>query len=63
MESVERNAVEYRVRQAFEAGEFRLYYQSQHDATTNRILGAEALLRWHDPADRSGGAGQLPAGA
>jgi EAL domain-containing protein (putative c-di-GMP-specific phosphodiesterase class I) len=49
MEPVERNAVEYRVREAFEAGEFRLYYQPQHDAMTHRILGAEALLRWHDP--------------
>jgi EAL domain-containing protein (putative c-di-GMP-specific phosphodiesterase class I) len=50
MESVERNDIEYRVRRGFEAGEFRLYYQPQHDAITNRILGAEALLRWHDPA-------------
>ena len=50
MESVECNAHELRVRQAVEAGEFQLYYQPQHDATTNRILGAEALLRWHDPA-------------
>ncbi|MEJ0036541.1 MAG: EAL domain-containing protein [Gammaproteobacteria bacterium] len=49
MESVERNASEFRVRQAVEAGEFQLYYQPQHDATTHRILGAEALLRWHDP--------------
>jgi EAL domain-containing protein (putative c-di-GMP-specific phosphodiesterase class I) len=50
MESVERNAREDRMRQAVEAGEFRLYYQPQYDATTSRILGAEALLRWHDPA-------------
>jgi EAL domain-containing protein (putative c-di-GMP-specific phosphodiesterase class I) len=50
MESVERNGIEHRLRQAVEAGEFRLYYQPQHDATTHRILGAEALLRWHDPA-------------
>ena len=50
MESVERNAIEQRVREAVEAGEFRLYYQPQHDAMTHRILGAEALLRWHDPA-------------
>ena len=50
MESVERNLIEYRIRHAVGAGEFRLYYQPQHDATTHRILGAEALLRWHDPA-------------
>jgi len=50
MESVECNAHESRVRLAVEAGEFELYYQPQHDAMTNRILGAEALLRWNDPA-------------
>lgn len=49
MEPVERNDIEYRVREAFDAGEFRLYYQPQHDTTTHRIVGAEALLRWHDP--------------
>ena len=49
MESVERSLIEHRVRQAAGAGEFRLYYQAQHDATTHRILGAEALLRWHRP--------------
>ena len=49
MESVERSLIEHRVRQAADAGEFRLYYQAQHDATTHRILGAEALLRWHRP--------------
>lgn len=50
MEPPERNAIESRIRQAVEAGEFELYYQPQHDSTTNRILGAEALLRWNDPA-------------
>jgi EAL domain-containing protein (putative c-di-GMP-specific phosphodiesterase class I) len=50
MEPVERNDIEFRLHQAVDAGEFRLYYQPQHDVTTNRILGAEALLRWHDPA-------------
>lgn len=50
MESVERKVIEHRIRQAVEAGEFRLYYQPQHDTATHRIVGAEALLRWHDPA-------------
>lgn len=49
MDPVERKAIEHRIRQAIEAGEFRLYYQPQHDTTTHRIVGAEALLRWHDP--------------
>lgn len=50
MEPVERDPFEHRIRQAVAAGEFRLYYQPQHDAITHRILGAEALLRWHDPS-------------
>lgn len=50
MESVERSLIEHRIRQAVDAGEFLLYYQPQHDVTTNRILGAEALLRWHHPS-------------
>jgi len=49
MEPVDRDVFEQRLRHAVEAGEFQLYYQPQHDATTHRILGAEALLRWHDP--------------
>ena len=49
MDQVEPNVIADRIRQAFEAGEFRLYYQPQHDAMSHRILGAEALLRWHDP--------------
>jgi EAL domain-containing protein (putative c-di-GMP-specific phosphodiesterase class I) len=50
MESVERDAVEYRIRAALDENQFRLYYQPQHEPYTNRIVGAEALLRWHDPA-------------
>jgi EAL domain-containing protein (putative c-di-GMP-specific phosphodiesterase class I) len=49
MEPVERNVIESRLRQALDAGEFRLYYQPQHDTTTHRIMGAEVLLRWQDP--------------
>ena len=50
MEAVERTAVEYRIRTALDENQFRLYYQPQHEPYTNRIVGAEALLRWHDPA-------------
>lgn len=34
---------------ALERNELELYYQPQVDARTNKIIGAEALLRWHHP--------------
>ncbi|WP_094589780.1 EAL domain-containing protein [Vulcanococcus limneticus] len=35
--------------QALERGEFELYYQPQAELNSNRIIGAEALLRWTSP--------------
>ncbi len=35
---------------ALDRGEFRLCYQPQVDVSTQRIIGVEALLRWHNPA-------------
>ncbi len=29
--------------------EFKVHYQPQQDIRTNRIIGSEALLRWHNP--------------
>jgi len=42
-------AIRSELRQALAAGEFALHYQPQIDLASGRILGAEALLRWHSP--------------
>ena len=45
---VERAALEDDLRRAMEDGQFQLYYQPQI-TRDGRIIGAEALLRWHHP--------------
>jgi diguanylate cyclase (GGDEF)-like protein len=47
--SIERLALESRLRHALERNEFRLQYQAKRDMVTGRITGAEALLRWEHP--------------
>jgi diguanylate cyclase (GGDEF)-like protein/PAS domain S-box-containing protein len=37
------------LRQAFELGQLGLAFQPEYDARSRRLLGMEALLRWHDP--------------
>lgn len=37
-----------RLEQALDQGEFALYYQPKIAAQYNTVLGAEALVRWHD---------------
>ncbi|HPH12634.1 MAG TPA: EAL domain-containing protein [Burkholderiaceae bacterium] len=38
-----------RIKQAFENGEFRVYYQPKVNMRTGRVVGMEALLRWQHP--------------
>jgi diguanylate cyclase (GGDEF)-like protein/PAS domain S-box-containing protein len=45
----ERLRMENDLRMALARGEFSLCYQPQVDARANRIIGAEALLRWEHP--------------
>jgi diguanylate cyclase (GGDEF)-like protein/PAS domain S-box-containing protein len=44
-----RMRVDHAMRQALAAGQFHLHYQPQVDLASSRVVGAEALLRWHDP--------------
>jgi len=45
----ERLALENRLRNAIDAGEFELYYQPQLNVLTGEVEVVEGLLRWNDP--------------
>ena len=47
--SFERLALGSRLRGAAQRGELRLHYQPKLDVASNRIIGAEALVRWQHP--------------
>lgn len=47
--SRERALLENELRHAIEAGQLGLHFQPKVDARNGRIVGAEALVRWHHP--------------
>jgi len=47
--SAQRLSLEHDLRKALEDEQFELYYQPQIEVPTGRIVGIEALIRWHHP--------------
>lgn len=47
--ALQRLSLETNLRKALERGELLLYYQPQVEATTRKVLGAEALIYWKHP--------------
>ncbi|MGN7611393.1 EAL domain-containing response regulator [Magnetococcales bacterium HHB-1] len=47
--ALKRVLLESSLRSALDNGEFELYYQPQIDLISNRVIGVEALIRWHHP--------------
>jgi len=44
-----RMRLDHAMRQALAQGRFRLHYQPQVELGSDRVIGAEALIRWRDP--------------
>jgi diguanylate cyclase (GGDEF)-like protein/PAS domain S-box-containing protein len=47
--ALERQSIESGLRHALNRREFVLHYQAKIDLVTERLTGAEALIRWHKP--------------
>ncbi|MFM9888317.1 MAG: putative bifunctional diguanylate cyclase/phosphodiesterase [Burkholderiales bacterium] len=48
-DAIERTSLESELRAAIENGQLTLYFQPQLELASNRICGAEALIRWKHP--------------
>ena len=46
----EKTVLEMALRQALQKKQFEIYYQPQINMETGKIIGLEALLRWHHPS-------------
>jgi PAS domain S-box-containing protein len=53
--AMQRIALEHDLRRAIDEEQFELYYQPKYDAHSRRLVGAEAVIRWHHP-----GTGMVP---
>ena len=51
--------LEARLRQMIEGEELRVHYQAQVDIATDKIIGAEALIRWQYPVEDFTSPGQM----
>ena len=49
LRAIERNSIERDLRAAIRQGDLELFYQPKVDVATQRIAGAEALVRWRHP--------------
>jgi PAS domain S-box-containing protein len=53
--AMQRIELEHDLRRAIEEEQFELYYQPKYDSHSRRLVGAEAVIRWHHP-----GSGMVP---
>jgi PAS domain S-box-containing protein len=49
--AMQRIELEHDLRRAIDDEQFELYYQPKYDAHSRRLVGAEAVIRWHHPGN------------